>query len=141
MDILGDAGVGLLELKNLFGWEQTIKKALHANPVGGHFLAKQLESVTLGAGALDDFGSGVAGVGVAVGVVDLAERSARIVESTAKTEAFLFGGMIERPRLFLETLEVNARGDELFHIEVVEILTTFAEETVNLSAAIEIELI
>jgi hypothetical protein len=49
--------------------------------------------------------------------------------------------MIERPRLFLETLEVNARGDELFHIKVVEILTTFAEETVNLSAAIEIELI
>ena len=140
MDILGDAGVGLLELKNLFGWEQAIEKALYANPVGVHLFTQKLESIALGAGALDEIAVSSAAIRGAVGVIDLIERSARIVEPTAKAEAFLLGGMIERPRLLLEALKINAVSDEFLHIEVVEIFTTFTEKAVDFFARIKINL-
>ncbi len=140
MDVLGDAGVGLLELKNLFGWEQAIEKALHANPVGVHLFTQKLESVALGAGALDEGAVRSAAIGFAVGVRDLVEGGAGIVEPTAKAEGFLLGGVVERPRLLLEALEINAVSDELLHIEIVEILTTFAEKAVDLFTGIEDDL-
>jgi hypothetical protein len=141
MDILGDAGVGLLKLENLFGWEQAIEKALYANPVGVHLFTQKLESIALGAGALDEGAVGSAAIRGAVGVVDLVEGGAGIVEPTAKAEGFLLGGVIERPRLLFKALEINAVSDELLHIEVVEILTTFTEKTVDFFARIEIYLI
>ena len=140
MDILGDASVRLFELKDLFSGEKAIEQALNANPVRGHLFAEKLESVALRAGALDDFGFAVAGVRVAVGVNDLAERAARIIETTAKAETFLLGGVIEGPCLLLETGEVGRVGDEFLHIKVVEIFTAFAEKAINLGATIEIEL-
>jgi hypothetical protein len=140
MDVLGDAGVGLLELKNLFGWEQAIEKALHANPVGMHLFTQKLESVALGAGALDEGAVRSAAIGFAVCVRDLVEGGAGIVEPTAKAEGFLLGGVIERPRLLFEALEINAVSDELLHIEIVEILTTFAEKAVDLFTGIEDDL-
>ena len=121
-------------------YEEAIEQALNANPVRGHLFAEKLESVALRAGALDDFGFAVAGIRVAVGVNDLAERAARIIETTAKAEAFLLGGVIEGPCLLLETGEVGRVGDELLHIKVVEIFTAFAEKAINLGATIEVEL-
>jgi len=140
MDILGDASIRLLELKDFFSGEEAIEQALNANPVRGHLFAEKLESVALRAGALDDFGFAVAGVRVAVGVNDLAERAARIIETTAKAEAFLLGGVIEGPCLLLETGEVGAVRDELLNIEVVEIFAALAEKAVNLGTTIEVEL-
>jgi hypothetical protein len=141
VNILGDAGIGLLELKDLFSGEEAIEKALNANPVSGHLFTEKLESVALSAGTLDDFGFAIARVSLAVGVGDRAEWSARIVESTSETESLLLGGVIQGPRLFLETGEICAVGDELLNIEVVEILAALAEETVNFSTTIEVELI
>jgi hypothetical protein len=141
VNVLGDTGVGLLELKNLFSREKAIEKALDANPVSGHLFAEKLESVALRAGALDDFGFAIARVSLAVGVSDLTERSARIVESTAKAECFLFSCVVQGPRLLLETGEICTVGDEFLNIEVVEILAALAEETVNFSTTIEVELI
>jgi hypothetical protein len=141
VDILGDAGVALLKLKDFFSGEEAIQKRLDANPVGGHLFAEKLESIAFGSGALDDFRRGVTGVGVAVGVVDLAERGARIVESTTKAECFLLGGVIEGPRLLLETAEICGVRDQLLHIQVVEILTAFTEKGVKFATAIEIELV
>jgi hypothetical protein len=138
VNVLGDTGVGLLELKNLFSREKAIEKALDANPVSGHLFAEKLESVALRAGALDDFGFAIARVSLAVGVSDLTERSARIVESTAKAECFLFSCVVQGPRLLLETGEVCRVSDELLHIEVVEIFAALAEETVNLGTTVEI---
>jgi hypothetical protein len=46
--------------------------------------------------------------------------------------------VVKRPCLLLETGEICRVGDELLHIEVVEILAALAEETVNLSTRIEI---
>jgi hypothetical protein len=140
MDILGDTSVRLLKLKDFFSGEEAIQKRLDANPVGGHLFAEKLESIAFGSGALDDFRRGVTGVGVAVGVVDLAERGARIVESTTKAECFLLGGVIEGPRLLLETAEICGVRDQLLHIQVVEILTAFTEKAVKLGATIEVEL-
>ena len=141
VDVLGDTGIGLLELKNLFSREKAVEKALDANPVSGHLFAKKLESVALRAGALDDFGLAIARVSLAVGVGNRAEGTARIVEATAKAECLLLSCMIQGPRLLLETGEICAVGDELLNIEVVEILAALAEETVNLGTTIEVELI
>jgi hypothetical protein len=140
VDILGDAGVALLELENLFGGEEAIEKALHANPVGVHLFTQKLESVALGAGALDEGAVGSAAIRGTIGVVDLVERSARIVEPTAKAEGFLLGGVVERPRLLFEALEINAVGDELLHIEIVEVFTTFTEKAVDLFTGVEVDL-
>ena len=107
VDVLGDAGVALLKLKNLFSGEEAIEHALHANPVGVHLFAEKLESVALRAGTLDDFAVGRAGIGLAVSVNDLAERAARIMEPTAKAECFLLSGVVEGPRLLLETGEIR----------------------------------
>jgi hypothetical protein len=46
--------------------------------------------------------------------------------------------VIQGPRLLLETGEICTVSDQLFHIEVVEILAALAEETVNLGATVEI---
>jgi hypothetical protein len=138
VDILGDTGIRLFKLENLFSGEEAIEKALNANPVSGHLFTQKLESVALSAGALDNFGFAIARISLAVGVGDRTERSARIVESTAKAECFLFGCVVKRPCLLLETGEVCTVSDEFFNVEVVEILTALAEETVNLSARIEI---
>ncbi len=138
VDILGDAGVGLFELKDFFSGEEAIQKRLDANPVGVHLFTEQLESVALRAGALHNFAQGRAGVGAAVVIDNLAERGAGIVETTPEAERFLFGGVIEGPRLLLETGEVCGVGDELLHIEVVEILTALAEKGVQLFTAIEL---
>jgi hypothetical protein len=40
--------------------------------------------------------------------------------------------------LLLETGEICRVGDELLHIEVVEILAALSEETVNLGTTVEI---
>lgn len=140
VDVLGDASIRLFKLEDLFSGEEAIEKALHANPIGSHFLAEKLESVAFSTRTFDNFGFAVARVGIAVGVNDLAERSAGIVETASETERFLLGGVIERPCLLIESGEIRRVGDELFHIKVVEIFTSFAEETVNLGARIEIEL-
>jgi hypothetical protein len=132
VNILGDAGVALLELKNLFSGEQAIEKALNANPVSGHLFTEKLKGVGLSAGTLNNFGFAVARISLAIGVGDRTERCARIVESTAKAESFLLSGVVEGPCLLLETGEVCTVSDKLLYIKVVEILATFAEETVNL---------
>ena len=137
VDVLGDAGVGLFELKDLFGGEEAIEKALHANPFGVHLFAEKLESVGLGAGALNDLRVGGAGVGVAIGVVDLLERGAGIIEPTTKAESFLLGGVVQGPCLLVEAGEVSRVGDEFLHIKVVEILTALTEKAVNLLAGIK----
>jgi len=141
VDVLGDTGIRLLELENLFSGEEAIEKALNANPVSGHLFTEKLESVALSAGTLDDFGFAIARISLAVGVGDRAERSARIVESTAKAECFLLGCVVKRPCLLLETGEICRVGDELLDVEVVEIFAALAEETVNLGTTIEVELI
>ena len=141
VDVLGDTSIRLLELKNLFSREKAIEKALNANPVSGHLFTEKLESVALSSGTLNDFGFAIARISLAVGVGDRAERSARIVESTAKAECFLFGCVVKRPCLLLETGEICRVGDELLNVEVVEIFAALAEETVNLSTTIEVELI
>jgi hypothetical protein len=133
VDILGDASIRLLELKNLFSREKAIEKALNANPVSGHLFTEKLESVALSAGTLNDFWFAVARISLAIGVVDCTERCAGIVESTAKAESFLLGGVVEGPCLLLETCEVCTVSNKLLNVEVVEILTALAEETVNLS--------
>jgi hypothetical protein len=138
VNVLGDTGIRLFKLKNLFSREKAVKKALNANPVGGHLFTEKLESVALSSGTLNDFGFAIARVSLAVGVGDRAERGARIVESTAKAERFLFGCVVQGPRLLLETGEICRVGDEFLNIEVVEILAALAEETVNLSTRIEI---
>lgn len=140
VDILGDASIRLLKLKNLFSREEAVEKALHANPVGRHLFAEKLESVAFRARTLNDFWLAVAGVRVAVGVNDLAEWGARIIETTAKAETLLLGGVIEGPCLLLETGEVSAVRDKFLHIEIVEILTTLAEKAVNLGTRIKVEL-
>jgi hypothetical protein len=48
--------------------------------------------------------------------------------------------VVQGPRLLLETGEICRVGDEFLNIEVVEILAALAEETVNLSTTIEVEL-
>jgi hypothetical protein len=138
VDILGDTGIRLLELKNLFSREKAIEKALNANPVSGHLFTEKLESVALSAGTLDDFGFAIARISLAIGVVDRTERGARIVESTAKAECFLFGCVVKRPCLLLETCEVCAISNKLLHIEVVEIFAALTEKTVNLGTTVEI---
>jgi hypothetical protein len=97
VDVLGDTGIRLLKLENLFSGEEAIEKALNANPVSGHLFTEKLESVALSAGTLNDFGFAIARISLAVGVGDRAERSARIVESTAKAECFLLGCVVKRP--------------------------------------------
>jgi hypothetical protein len=141
VNVLGDTGIGLLELKNLFSREKAVEKALNANPVSGHLFTEKLKGVGLSAGALNHFWFAIARISLAVGVVDRTERGARIVESTAKAERFLFGCVVQGPRLLLETGEVCRVSDELLHIEVVEIFAALAEETVNLGTTIEVELI
>jgi hypothetical protein len=141
VDVLGDTGIRLLKLENLFSGEEAIEKALNANPVSGHLFTEKLESVALSAGTLNDFGFAIARISLAVGVGDRAERSARIVESTAKAECFLLGCVVKRPCLLLETGEICRVGDELLNVEVVEIFAALAEETVNLGTTIEVELI
>jgi hypothetical protein len=138
VDVLGDAGVGLFKLKDFLGWEEAIEKALNANPVGVHLFTEKLKSVALSAGTLDDFGQGGTAIGLAVSINDLAERCARIMESTAKAERLLLGGVIEGPRLLLETGEIRRVSDELLNIEIVEILTTLTEKAVQLFARIEL---
>ena len=138
VDVLGDAGIALLKLKNLFSGEEAIEHALYANPVGVHLFAEKLKSVALRAGTLDDFAVGRAGIGFAVSINDLAERAARIMESTAKAEGFLLGCVVEGPRLLLETGEIRRVRDELLHVEIVEILTSLAEKAVQLGARIEL---
>jgi len=140
VDILGDASIRLFKLKNLLSGKEAVEKALNANPVGRHLFAEKLEGVAFRAGALNDFRLAVAGVRVAVGVNDLAERGARIIKAAAKAETFLLGGVIEGPCLLLETGEVSAVRDELLNIEVVEILTALTEKAVNLGTRIKIEL-
>jgi hypothetical protein len=141
VDVLGDTGIRLFKLENLFSREEAIEKALNANPVSGHLFTEKLESVALSSGTLNDFGFAIARISLAVGVSDLTERSARIVEATAKAECFLFSCVVQGPCLLLETGEICRVGDELLHIEVVEILAALAEETVNLGTTIEVELI
>jgi hypothetical protein len=138
VDVLGDTGIRLLELENLFSREEAIEKALNANPVSGHLFTEKLESVALSAGTLNDFGFAIARISLAVSVGDRAERSARIVESTAKAECFLLGCVVKRPCLLLETGEICRVGDELLDVEVVEIFAALAEETVNLGTTVEI---
>ena len=138
VDVLGDASIALLELKDFFSGEEAIEKALNADPVSVHLFTEKLESVALSAGTLNDFAVGGAGIGFAVSINDLAERAARIMESTAKAEGFLLGGVIEGPRLLLETGEVRGVSDELLNVEVVEILTSLAEKAVQLGTRIEL---
>jgi hypothetical protein len=133
VNILGDTGIRLLELKNLFSREKTIEKALNANPVSGHLFTEKLKCVALSAGALNHFGFAIAGISFAIGVVNRTERSARIVESTSKAECFLFGCVVKRPCLLLETGEICRVSDEFLHIEVVEIFAALTEKTINLS--------
>jgi len=133
VDILGDASIRLLKLKDFLSREETIEKALNANPVSGHLFTEKLENVALCAGTLNDFWLAIARISIAVGVGDRAERSARIVESTAKAECFLFGCVVQGPCLLLETGEICRVGNELLNVEVVEIFAALAEETVNLS--------
>jgi len=45
--------------------------------------------------------------------------------------------VVQRPRLLLETGEIRRVGDELLHVEVVEILTALTEKTIQLFARIE----
>jgi len=137
VDVLGDAGVALLELEDFLSREETVEQGLDANPVGVHLFAEKLESVAFGAGALDKLAIGRAGVRGTIGVVDLVERGAGIVEPTAKAESLLLGGVVQRPRLLLETGEIRRVGDELLHVEVVEILTALTEKTIQLFARIE----
>jgi hypothetical protein len=138
VDVLGDTGIRLLKLENLFSGEEAIEKALNANPVSGHLFTEKLKSVALSAGTLNDFGFAIARISLAVGVGDCSERSAGIVESTAKAECFLFGCVVQGPCLLLETGEICRVGDELLNVEVVEIFAALAEETVNLSTTVEI---
>lgn len=138
VDVLGDASVALLELKNLFSGEKAIQHRLDANPVGVHLFAEKLESVALCAWALNDFAQGGARISLAVTINDLAERGARIMETTAKAESFLFGGVIEGPWLLLETGEIRRVSDEFLYIEVVEILAALTEKAVQLFARIEL---
>jgi hypothetical protein len=138
VDVLGDASIRLLELKDFFSGEKAIEKTLNANPVSGHLFTEKLENVALCTGTLNDFWFAVARISLAIGVGDRAERSARIVESAAKAECFLLGCVVKRPCLLLETCEICRVSDELLNIEVVEILAALAEETVNLSTGIEI---
>jgi hypothetical protein len=49
--------------------------------------------------------------------------------------------MVKRPCLLLETGEICRVRYEFLNIEVVEIFAALAEETVNLSTTIEVELI
>jgi hypothetical protein len=138
VDVLGDTCIRLFKLKDFFSGEETIEKALNANPVSGHLFTEKLENVALSAGTLNDFGFAIARISIAVGVGDRSERSARIVESTAKAECFLFGCVVKRPCLLLETGEICGVCYEFLNIEVVEILAALAEETVNLSTGIKI---
>jgi len=138
VDVLGDTSIRLFKLKNLFSREQAIEQALNANPVSGHFLTEQLESIGLSAGALNHFGFAVARISLAVGVCDLTERAARIVEPTSKAECFLFSCVVKRPCLLLKTCEVCAVSDKFLHIKVVEIFAALTEERINFSTAIEV---
>jgi hypothetical protein len=84
VDVLGDTGIALFKLKDLFSREEAIEKALYANPVSVHFFAEKLKGVALSARTLNDFRVGGARISLAVSINDLAERCARIMETTAK---------------------------------------------------------
>ena len=111
VDVLGDTGVGLFKLKDFFSGEEAIEKALNADPVGVHLFTEKLKSVALGARTLNDFAQSGAAIGFAVSVNDLAERCARIVESATEAECLLLGGVVEGPRLLLETGEIRGVRD------------------------------
>ena len=138
VDVLGDTGVGLFKLKDFLRREEAIEKALNANPVGVHLFTKKLKGVALSAGTLNNFAQSGTGIGLAVSVNDLAERGARIVESATEAERFLLGGVVEGPRLLLETGEIRRVSDEFLHVKIVEILTTLTEKAVQLFARIEL---
>lgn len=138
MHVLRDASIGLFKLKDFFSREEAIEQGFNANPVRGHLFAEKLEGVGFGSRTLNHFWLAVARIRVAVSVIDFAEGSAGIIESTTEAESLLLSGVIQGPRFLVEASEVGAVRDEFLHIEVVEVFTAFAEEAVNFSTGIEI---